>query len=83
MFSHTCHITWHIICKDKKYTTGQKSFGKTQENGNIFLSRVTEQSKGQDSYNTVEQEWGAGLVIQTIIQVSYKLNKQTGATRSW
>ena len=83
MFSHTCHITWHIICKDKKYTTGQKSLGKTQENGNIFLSRVTEQSKGQDSYNTVEQEWGAGLVIQTIIQVSYKLNKQTGATRSW
>jgi len=83
MFNHTCHITWHIICKDKKYTTGQKSFGKTQENGNIFLSRVTEQSKGQDSYNTVEQEWGAGLVIQTIIQVSYKLNKQTGATRSW
>ena len=83
MFSHTCHITWHIICKDKKYTTGQKSFGKTQENGNIFLSRVTEQSKGQDSYNTVEKEWGAGLVIQTIIQVSYKLNKQTGATRSW
>ena len=64
MFSHTCHITWHIICKDKKYTTGQKSFGKTQENGNIFLSRVTEQSKGQDSYNTVEQEWGAGLVIK-------------------
>ena len=83
MFSHTCHITWHIICKDKKYTTGQKSFGKTQENGNIFLSRVTEQSKGQDSYNTVEQEWGAGLVIQTIIQVSYKLNIQTGAVRSW
>ena len=56
MFSHTCHITWHIICKDKKYTTGQKSFGKTQEKGNMFLSRVTKQSQGQDSYDTVEQE---------------------------